>query len=149
MSEKLNYILQPEPHPSRMLARRALETAPDGFVVTIGEETRSQVQNRLLWPLLDLWAKNQTLVINGREQKAPRETWKTILLAGYRKNHGTRPDFALGLDGELIPLGFSTKIMGKHDFADFLTYILAETGEREMELPSRDVFEGYLKEAAL
>lgn len=147
---KAMFILQPAPHPSRRLALQAIQNAPDGMVVTIAEETRSQEQNRLLWPLLMLWEQHQTLVINGREGPAPRETWKTILLAGYRKNHGRKPDFAIGLDGELIPLGFKTSTMGVKDFRDFLTYVLAETLERKMELPPRAAEEcqGFLRSAA-
>lgn len=150
MSDFGPYILQPLPHPARRNCWEAIKSAPDGYVVTIQEETRSQEQNRLLWPLLMLWEKNQTLVINGREGKAPRETWKTILLAGFRKNHGKRPDFAIGLDGELVPLGFRTSTMGKRDFRDFLTYVLAETLERGMELPPRaaDECEEFLRSAA-
>lgn len=146
----LMFITTPAPHPARSLACKAIQEAPDGWVVTIQEETRSLEQNRLLWPLLMLWEKNQTLVINGREGKAPRETWKTILLAGFRKNHGKRPDFAIGLDGELVPLGFKTSTMGKREFADFLTYVLAETAERKMELPPRheDECREYLRRAA-
>ena len=49
---------------------------------------------------------------------------------------------ALGLDGELVPLGYETHTMPKGEFKDFLTFLLAETGERGMELPPR-MAEGY------
>ena len=144
MAEKRTFILQPPPHPSRRLALQAIQEAPDGMVVVIQEETRTLEQNRLLWPLLTLWEKAQTLVINGKEGPAPKETWKTILLAGFRKEMAQRPTFAIGLDGDLVPLGYKTSIMGKHKFADFLTFILAATAQRGMELKQREEIDAYI-----
>lgn len=142
------FYLQPLPHPSRRNCWEAIKTAPDGTVVQLLEETRSIEQNRLLWPLLALWAKTQTLVINGRETKAPAETWKTILLAGFRKETGRRPDYAIGLDGELVPLGYRTSTMGKREFAEFLTFVLAASLDRGLELPPRaeDEAQGYVRQ---
>lgn len=137
MSEKRTFILQPLPHPSRRLAIEAIRDAEDGMVVTIAEETRSQEQNRLLWPLLSLWAKNKKLCINGEFVEAPKEFWKVILLAEFRKQHRVPQLLALGLSGELVPLGWETKAMPKREFGDFLTFVLAETSERGWELPPR------------
>lgn len=36
----------------RAYARKLVETAPAGYVVKIGEETRRDAQNRKLWPML-------------------------------------------------------------------------------------------------
>jgi hypothetical protein len=119
--------------------------APDGYWVTIQDETRTLEQNRLLWPLLTLWEKHQPMVINGEKGPASKEAWKTILLAGFRKEKSECPTFALGLDGELVPLGYSTRIMGKREFADFLTFILAATGSRGMELKQREEIDAYIK----
>jgi hypothetical protein len=142
---KQTFILTAPPHPARQLLHRALEGAPDGYAVTISEPTRTLEQNRLLWPLLTLWEKHQPLVINGEKGPASKEVWKTILLAGFRKETGERPTFALGLDGELVPLGYSTRIMGKREFADFLTFILAVTELKGMELKQRDEIDAYIK----
>jgi hypothetical protein len=139
------YCLQPLPHPSRENACKAIMGAPDGYWDTIQDETRTLEQNRLMWPLLTLWEKYQPLVINGKEGPASKEVWKTILLAGFRKETAERPTFALGLDGELVPLGYSTRTMGKREFADFLTFILAATGLRGMELKQREEIDAYIK----
>lgn len=141
------YCLQPLPHPSRQNACKAIMAAPDGFWVEIRDETRSQAQNKMLWPLLTLWSKNQKAIVNGQQLEISKEAWKVILLHSFRKRHGRDQRFALGLDGDLVPLGYETHTMGKREFADFLTFILAETGERGMELPPRcaEECQGYIQ----
>ncbi len=37
---------------ARHRAHQLIEQAPSGYTVQVGEETRSQEQNRLLWPLI-------------------------------------------------------------------------------------------------
>jgi hypothetical protein len=37
---------------ARQRAAGLIQSAPDGYAVVIGEETRTQAQNRLLWPLI-------------------------------------------------------------------------------------------------
>jgi hypothetical protein len=37
---------------ARQRAHALLDAAPEGYAVVIGEETRSQEQNRLMWPLI-------------------------------------------------------------------------------------------------
>lgn len=141
------FILQPLPHPSRRNCWEAIKGLPDGTIVEFHEETRSLEQNKLLWPLLTLWAKHQKAIVNGQQLEISKEAWKVILLHSFRKRHGRDQRFALGLDGDLVPLGYETHTMGKREFADFLTFILAETGERQMELPPRcaEECQGYIK----
>lgn len=147
MNNDLTFIIQPDPHPARENAIKAVQNAGIGQYVTISDETRSQAQNKLLWPLLTLWAKHQEAIVNGRPGKQSKETWKVILLHSYRRNHSKDLQFALGLDGDLVPLGYETHSMGKHEFAEFLTFVLAETGNRGMELPPRaeEECQGYIK----
>ena len=141
------YCLQPAPHPSRPNACKAIMAAPDGFWVEIHDETRTQAQNKMLWPLLTLWSKNQKAIVNGQQLEISKEAWKVILLHSFRKRHGRDQRFALGLDGDLVPLGYETHTMGKREFAEFLTFVLAESGNRGMELPPRalDECRGYIK----
>jgi len=141
------YCLQPLPHPSRPNACKAIMAAPDGFWVEIHEETRTVEQNRLLWPILTLWAKKIQMVVNGNPIFVAKEAWKVAHLADFRREHGDSGLYALTPGGILVPLGFETHTMGKHEFADFLTFILAETGERGMELPPRcaEECQGYIQ----
>ena len=50
MANKMTYRLVNDS--VRFNACRAIQTAPVGFTVTLQEETRSQEQNRLMWPLI-------------------------------------------------------------------------------------------------
>lgn len=46
----------------RQRAVQAILSAPEGYTAQIGEETRSQEQNRLMWPLIaDMQAQNETM----------------------------------------------------------------------------------------
>lgn len=38
--------------PQRTFAKQLIDTAPQGYVCKLAEETRSDVQNRKLWPML-------------------------------------------------------------------------------------------------
>ena len=151
MSEKLPpfYLRQP-PHPSRENCCKAVMKAPDGWVVTIQDETRTLEQNRLMWPLLALWAKHKELAVNGKSIHVTREAWKMAHLADFRHEHGEHNQFALTPGGILIPLGYETHTMPKREFKDFLTYLLAETGTKGMELPPRleDGYADYLGRCA-
>lgn len=118
------------------------------LAIQISDPNRSVEQNRLLWPLLTLWAKFQTICVNGDRVHITKEGWKVILLASYRKRHGIAAQLAQGLDGELVPLGYETHAMPKPEFAGFLTFILAETGERQMELPARVDYSDYMGRVA-
>jgi len=141
------YCLQPLPHPSRANACKAIMSAPDGYWVTVQDETRTLEQNRLLWPILTLWSKNIHMAVNGVQILVTKEAWKVAHLADFRHEQGDAGQFALTPGGLLVPLGFETHTMGKHEFADLLTYLLSETGKRGMELPPRAAEEcrGYIQ----
>ena len=141
------YCLQPLPHPSRENACKAIMSAPDGYWAEIHEETRTVEQNRLLWPILTLWAKRIQMVVNGNPIYVTKEAWKIAHLADFRHQYGDMGQYALTPGGILVPLGYETHTMRKREFAYFLTYLLSETGKRGMELPPRAAEEcqGYIR----
>ena len=51
-SMKRTFVLLVSHHPSRQRAVEAVQNAPDGYVVTVGEATRNLEQNAAQWPLL-------------------------------------------------------------------------------------------------
>ena len=132
------------------IRRTALEYFKKGkaLAIEIGDPNRSLEQNRLLWPLLTLWAKHQTACVNGRNIPVTKEAWKVIHLADFRNQHGVPGQFVLTPGGIMVPLGYETHAMPKDEFAEFLTFILAETGERGMELPARVDYSDYMGRAA-
>lgn len=148
MSETQTFIIQPAPHPARQNAVRAVLEAGEGQYVIIQDETRTQEQNRLLWPLLTLWAKYVDLVVNGKPIKVAKEAWKMVHLADFRHEQGLDAQFALTPGGILIAIGYETHTMPKGEFRNFLTYLLAETLNRGMELPPRVDYSDYMGRAA-
>jgi len=144
----LTYVLQPlEDNPSRRNCWEAIKQLPDGVVVELKEETRTIEQNRLMWPILTLWAKNQSACVNGQMIPITADGWKSIHLADFQQEEGEAAQFVLTPRGQLMPLATRTHNLGKRKFARLLTYLLAETGDRGMELPPRAKEEciGYIR----
>gem|GEM_PF-7012177 len=91
-------------------------------VITLGNETRTQEQNRLMWPLLqDL--SNQALLNN--ERLTPAE-WKCVCMSSFLivyKN--VTPKMRQGLENEIVMLNYSTRNLGKRDFSALIEVIYA------------------------
>ena len=110
--------------PNRSLPIRALQEAPDGYIVTIQEPTRTSEQNALLWPLLT--AVSQQVEWYGKTLSA--EEWKDVFTASL-KGQKVVP----GLDGGFVVCGLSTSRMGKRMFSDLIELIYAFGVERGVE----------------
>lgn len=103
---------------------QAVREAPLGHVVEIRPETRSDAQNRLLWPLLTD-VSNQ--VIWYERQLAPGE-WKNGFVMGLQG-----AEFVPGLNpGSVWPLGLSTSVMSKERFSNLIELIYAFGAERSV-----------------
>lgn len=110
-------------HPSaRERAAQAVKSAPDGYVVTIQEETRSSAQNRRLWAsLTDI--SNQ---IEWYGRKLSAESWKHIFSSALKKQ-----DVVPGIDGQsFVVLGVSTSKMTKKEMSDLMELVAAFGSER-------------------
>jgi len=128
---KQTYILQPHPHPSRMLAIRALEQAQDGMVVTIQEPTRSLAQNAMIQPLIREFAKKAgPVMVNGVPTELDADDWRPILASAFKRETGRTVEF----QGNLIMLGARTRDMGKKEASEFVEFIHAAAGERGFKL---------------
>jgi len=123
---KQQFILQPEPHPSRRRAMQAVADAPVGFAVTVAEPTRNLEQNALLWAMLS--EVSAQVVWHGRKLDA--EDWKHIFTASLK-----RMDVVPNLEGTgFVALGLSTSKMSKREFSDLLELINAFCAERGVHL---------------
>lgn len=107
----------------RTRAQAAIARAPDGYVVTIAEPSRTLDQNALLWPLLADIARAEPM---GR--KHTPDDWKAILMSAC----GWECQFQEGLDGRPFPLGFRSSKMTKAQFSDLLEYVLAFGAEHNI-----------------
>lgn len=125
MSDKLTYILRAPPNQSRELAKSAIDSAPDGYVVRITEPTRSLEQNARLWALLA--EVSEQVVWHGR--KLDSESWKHIFSSSLKKM-----DVVPNLEGTgFVALGLSTSRMSIREMADMQTLIEAFGAEHGVE----------------
>lgn len=106
----------------RSNAISAVTNAPEGFVVTVKEPTRSTVQNNMLHALFSDVAKS------GFEWDGePRDAmeWKALFVSGHTIATGLPAKFSRGLEGELLNTRESTAKMGVARAASLITYVLA------------------------
>ena len=98
-------------------ACKVIDSAPEGWVVTIGPETRSQEQNRKLWPMLTDMAEQGSL--NG--VRYSKEDWKVFFVSGLKKEVPV-----VGLNGEPVNLSMKTSTMTRKEFSNLIEYIYSE-----------------------
>lgn len=113
---------------ARLMAVREVQKAPDGYVVTVGEPSRTLDQNAAQWPYLEAWAQGKEACINGQMVKATPDDWKDILTGAY--NGETR---LAAFDGKVIMLPQRTSKMGKRVFGEWMEYLVAMTAQAGLE----------------
>lgn len=102
-------------------AKRLIDVAPAGAVLTIREATRNADQNAKMWALLSDISRAKP---EGRRWVA--ETWK----AAFMHALGHQVQFCEGLDGSgPFPLGFRSSRLTVRQMADLITTII-EYGDR-------------------
>ena len=100
----------------RYHAAKLIKQAPDGYIVTIKEPTRSLDQNARLWAMLTDISKAMP---DGRRHTP--EDWKAIFMNAA----GWEVQFVDGLDGRPFPSGFKSSRMTVRQMADLITFISA------------------------
>jgi hypothetical protein len=113
---------------SRLVRRAvaaAIQSAPDGYSVTIAPVTRTSQQNAMLWGLLTTISRE--VEWDGRHLSP--EDWKTLFSALLRQQ-----DVVAGIDGGLVVLGLSTSKLTKREFGDLIDLILAFCSDRGIEV---------------
>ena len=105
----------------RALAKRLIDAAPNGAVVTVKDATRNLDQNSRMWASLSDVSRAKP---EGRMW--PPETWK----AAFMHSLGHQVIFADGLDGSgPFPVGFRTSRLSVKRMADLIT-VIQEYGDR-------------------
>ncbi len=118
---------------ARQNAHKAIDAAPDGYVVEIKESTRTLAQNSLMWPLLEDIAAQ----VPWHGIKLSPDEYKDLLSAGLVKSK-----VVPNIDGTgFVILGQRTSMMSKQEFSDLCELILAfgaEHGVRWTDAPYRE-----------
>ena len=110
---------------ARKLAQEHIQSAPDGFMVTVSEPTRSLEANARMWAMLSDIAGQ--VVWHGR--KLDSESWKHIFSSSLK-----RMDVVPNLEGTgFVALGLSTSRMTKREMSDLMELMSAFGAERGVE----------------
>lgn len=105
---------------ARRRAAQDCQNAPDGWIVTVAEATRTLEQNAAQWPILEAFAQQIDWPINGVMQKITPDDWKNILTAAFRQEAAR---IAPGLNGGMVLLGHRTSKFDKREFSDWLEFL--------------------------
>ena len=103
------------------------------WVLTIKPETRTQAQNRLMWPLLTAFSKSLQWPVDGRMVTMDPDDWKDVLSAAFK---GESVRLAMGLNGGVVLLGQRTSKFTKPQFAEWIEFLYATAADRGVELPA-------------
>jgi len=109
----------------RKKAMLAVRNAPDGYVCTIKERTRTIEQNAKMWPLLHEIAEQ----VEWYGEKLSAEDWKDVFTAGLRKSRVV-PN--IDRSGFVI-LGLSTSRLTKSEFSELIELIMAFGAEKGVQ----------------
>lgn len=122
-------------HLSRLITTRAeLETAfreiarmPYGYMLEVRDPTRTDEQNKLLWPLLGCF--EQQAMVKGQHWKDHQ--WKSMFMEAL----GHEQEILPSLDGSRwFAAGLRTSKLGVREFSDLIERIHAEAAERGVDL---------------
>ena len=107
---------------ARRLAAEAVQTAPDGFCVTVSEPTRTLEQNAKFHALCSDIARAKTQWA-GKPRNAVQ--WKVLLVSGHAIATKEGSEMVPGIEGEFVNLRESTAAMSKARGSSLIEYSLA------------------------
>ena len=114
--------------------RRALDgvrDAPEGWVVTVGEPSRSLEQNAAQWPILQAFSNQLQWPVNGRMETLSPDEFKDVLSAAFNQE---TVRLAMGLSGGVVMLGARTSQMSKARFSEWLEFLHSVAADRGVNL---------------
>ncbi len=125
---KAVYILA---HPTaRQRAIEAVRNAADGMVVTVAEPTRNLEQNAAQWPILNAYAKQKPLLVNGVWEYVSAEEWKDVLTGAHKEELARVASYR----GRMVILGKRTSKFVKSEFSEWLDWLNAAAIEDGIEV---------------
>lgn len=112
---------------------KSMVLAGHKMVLAIRPESRTEAQNRLMWPLLTEFSKQLEWPINGRMTKIDADDFKDILSAAFK---GETVRLAMGLNGGVVLLGQRTSKFTKAQFSEWIEFLYATAADRSVRLPA-------------
>lgn len=125
---KAVYILAHET--ARQRAVEAIRNAADGMVVTVAEPTRNLEQNAAQWPILNAYAKQKPLLVNGVWEYVSAEEWKDVLTGAHKEELARVANYR----GRMVILGKRTSKFVKSEFSEWLDWLNAAAIEDGIEV---------------
>lgn len=116
---------------ARRLAVEAVQTAPDGYCVTVSEPTRSLEQNAKFHAICSDFAKSQAAWAGKRRTAAE---WKVLLVSGHSVATKEGAEIVPGIEGEFVNIRESTAAMSKGRGASLIEYALAFASNNGVEI---------------
>jgi len=118
-------------HPTaRQRAVDAVRNAADGMVVTVAEPTRNLEQNAAQWPILNAYAKQKPLLVNGVWEYVSAEEWKDVLTGAHKEELARVANYR----GRMVILGKRTSKFVKSEFSEWLDWLNAAAIEDGIEV---------------
>lgn len=106
---------------ARQAAKRAIDDAPDGFVVEVKERTRTADQNAKLHAMLQDIARQ----VEWAGKRRSIDDWKALMVSAHRIALQQAGEVVPGLEGEFVQLRKSTAAMGVKELASLIEYVTA------------------------
>ena len=112
--------------------------------IKLSHESRTDAQNRHLWPLCECIAKQCDYPL-GSGLMRDKEQWKILFVSAYRYD----PSLIMpGINGELVNIGYSSSALPKPQFSELIEFIYAYGCERGIEWNklALDIYEEWSKQ---
>lgn len=120
---------------ARRRAVECVQQAPDGYIVTVQEATRTLDQNAAMWPILQAFADQLQWPVNGAMVWMTPDEWKDVLSAAFRRE---TVRVAMGMDGGMVMLGSRTSQFGVREMSEFIEFLKATAAARDVDLHYRE-----------
>lgn len=111
----------------RQYACQHINSAPDDYIVTVGEPSRTLGQNAAQWPILQAFSKQLQWPINGAMCWMSEDDWKDVLTAAFRQESVR---VAQGINGGMVMLGQRTSKFSKAEFSEWIEFLHATAAAR-------------------
>ena len=90
--------------------------------VKLSHESRTEAQNRHMWPLLTCFAKQKEYGGILRDNAE----WKVIMISAYKFDP---QNMVIGINGEVVNLNYSTSELNRDQFSEFIELIYSQGTE--------------------